>query len=122
VAHTFWLTGLAIGISAVGNALYFIANQSTLLKAADERSRGSVMSARYSVVQVSRVVGLGAGAAITTLASGSVTFKVTGLLLMLVAAVVTGWWLRTGDHRKAIYGDSRTPTSDRLGEATTHPE
>jgi MFS transporter, NRE family, putaive nickel resistance protein len=122
LAHTFLLTGLGIGISAVGNTVYFIVNQSTLLKAADERSRGSVMSTRYSVVQVSRVVGLGAGAAITSLASGSVTFRVTGLLLVLVAAIVTGWWLRAGAHREPVHGDARTAPPDRLGEAASHPE
>ncbi|MBJ7597326.1 MAG: hypothetical protein DLM67_24060 [Candidatus Nephthysia bennettiae] len=122
VAHTFLLTGLGIGISAVGNAIYFIVNQSTLLKAADERNRGSVMSTRYSVVQASRVVGLGAGAAITSLASGSVTFRVTGLLLVLVAAIVTAWWLRTGAHRQPVHGDARTAPPDLLGEAASHSE
>jgi MFS family permease len=123
LAHAFWLAGLCIGISAVGNALYFIVNQSALLKAADERSRGSVMSARYSVVQVSRIVGLGAGAAITSVGSGTATFRVTGLLLMLLAAIVTGWWLRADAQRQPIRAvESRTVPPDSLAEAASRPE
>lgn len=90
---SFWVAGTALGISAVGNALYFISNQSTLLKAADERSRGSVMSARYSVVQVCRVAGLTAGGALTSAVSGTLTFTISGVALMLAAVVVTRWWL-----------------------------
>ena len=122
LAHTFWLTGVAIGISAIGNALYFIANQSTLLKAADERNRGSVMSARYSVVQICRVLGLGAGAAITSATSGMLTFTITGILLLLVAAFVTRWWLQARAQPRASRGDPRTPPSDRLSEGASQPE
>jgi MFS family permease len=122
LAHTFWLTGVAIGISAIGNAIYFIANQSTLLKAADERSRGSVMSARYSVVQVCRVLGLGAGAAITSATSGMLTFTVTGVLLMLVAAFVTRWLRMSGARPRPSRGDRRTPPAERLSEAASQPD
>nr|MDQ6921971.1 MFS transporter [Candidatus Dormibacteraeota bacterium] len=122
LAHTFLLTGVAIGISAVGNALYFIANQSTLLKAGDERNRGSVMSARYSVVQVCRVLGLGAGAAITSASSGMLTFTITGVLLLLVAAFVTRWWLQGRPQSEPSQGAPLSPPSDRLSEAAGQPE
>jgi MFS transporter, DHA3 family, macrolide efflux protein len=101
LGHAFWIAGVAIAISAVGNALYFIANQSTLLKAADERSRGSVMSARYSVVQVSRVLGLGAGGTVTSAGSAMLTFTITGILLLVAAAVVSRWWLGATLRRRA---------------------
>jgi MFS family permease len=88
LAHMFWITGPAMAASAVGNALYFIANQSALLRAAHESQRGSVMSSRYTVVQSTRVLGLLAGAAITALASGAATLVVIGVLLLVVAVAV----------------------------------
>jgi hypothetical protein len=81
------------------------------------------MSARYSVVQVSRIAGLGAGAAITSVGSGTATFRVTGLLLMLLAAIVTGWWLRADAQRQPIRAvESRTVPPDSLAEAASRPE
>ena len=122
LVHTFWLTGVAIGLSAIGNALYFIANQSMLLKAADERNRGSVMSARYSVVQVSRILGLGAGAAITGATSGMLTFPITRILLLLVAAFVTRrWMLARAQPLAPSAGGPRTPV-DHLNEAARQPD
>jgi DHA3 family macrolide efflux protein-like MFS transporter len=122
LAHTFWLTGVGIGISAIGNALYFIANQSALLKAGDEPNRGSVMSARYSVVQVCRVLGLGAGAAITSATSGRLTFTITGVLLLLVAVFITRWWLGERAQLRPALGDPRPPPPERLSEAASRPE
>jgi MFS family permease len=117
LAHSFLLTGIGIGISAIGNALYFIANQSTLLKAADEHNRGSVMSARYSIVQVCRVLGLGAGAAITSAVSGSVTLTIVGLLLLLLAVVAGWWWIKSKTAEQPPREKPRLPPPDRLNEA-----
>jgi MFS family permease len=93
LAHNLWLTGAGIAISAIGNALYYVANQSALLKAADENSRGSVMSARYTVVQFGRVLGLAAGAAMTAAVSGAFTVTMVGVLLLPVAFVVGRLWI-----------------------------
>lgn len=93
LGHTFWVIGAGIVVSSVGNSLYFIANQSALLKAADDTFRGSVMSTRYTVTQSGRVIGLLAGAWITTLSSGSTTLAVIGLVLLAVAVPVSRWWL-----------------------------
>jgi MFS family permease len=99
LAHTFWLTGAGVAISAVGNAIYFISNQSTLLREAQEDNRGSVMSARYSVVQVARVVGLGAGAAVTTLGSGGTTLTLVGVVLLVLAAAAVPWLIQREGKR-----------------------
>jgi hypothetical protein len=109
LAHSFWLTGAGIAISAVGNALYFIGNQSALLKSADERSRGSVMSARYSVTQMGRVAGLFAGAALTSLFSGTVTLTVIGVLLVVLAAVAVRWWAQRGAQEQPPQPDQSPP-------------
>lgn len=101
LAETFWLTAVGLAVSAVGNALYFVANQSALLRAADENSRGTVMSARYTVVQVARVIGLLAGASITAVGSAELTLALLGLLLVLVALGVGRWWMtvRSGSRK-----------------------
>ena len=93
LADSFWLTGAGIAVASVGNILYFIANQTALLRAADETQRGTVMSARYSVTQFGKVIGLLAGASITALGSGRLTLALIGVVLLAVALPVGRWWL-----------------------------
>jgi MFS family permease len=88
---TFMLAGLAIAVSGLGNAVYSIMNNSALMEAADSTNRGTVMSVRFTVGQVTNAVGLVAGAAVTGWLGPLWAFSSFGLGLLIVAAAYTAF-------------------------------
>src|SRR5439155_21457865 len=79
------LATASIFLSGVGNAGYAVTNLSALMRAATDRNRGTVMAARLAATQLGSVVGLGLGAAVTTLAGPKTTFLVAAGLLCALA-------------------------------------
>jgi MFS family permease len=84
--HSVLITGLAVALGAVGNAIYSITNTSGIMDLAVTSNRGSVMSARFTVTRVSMALGLAGGAALTGWFGPLKAFSSVGLGLLSVAA------------------------------------
>jgi hypothetical protein len=61
------------------------------------------------VTQLGRVAGLFAGAALTSLFSGTVTLTVIGVLLVVLAAVAVRWWAQRGAQEQPPQPDQSPP-------------
>jgi MFS family permease len=80
-----WPATLAVAISGVGNAVYAVTNMSALMDAGSTLNRGTIMSARFTLTQAAKALGLGAGGLLTAGLGPRGSFTVFGAGLMAVA-------------------------------------
>jgi MFS family permease len=85
------LAGLAVAVSGVGNAVYSVTNNTALMEMAVSTNRGTVMSARFTMAQVAKGLGLATGAAMTVWLGPLRAFGFFGLGLLAEAAVFTAF-------------------------------
>lgn len=84
-------TTLAVCLSGIGNAVFSVTNSSALMDAATRFNRGTVMAARYTVNQVGKAIGLGAGAAVGMWIGPRLSFAVIAAVLAVVAGIQSGY-------------------------------
>ena len=60
-----YLVAVALFVASLGNAIYWVANQTALVEAADAENRGSVMATRLSLVQTASIAGTAVGGFVT---------------------------------------------------------
>lgn len=76
-------------LTGIANAVYSVRNRTALMEAAGAEEQGAVMSTRYSIAQASQIVGLGAGALVTALATPRGAFGVVAVGMLAVTAAIT---------------------------------
>ena len=79
------LIGAALFIASIGNPIYTVANQTALIEAADDTSRGTVMTTRFGLVQLASVVGTAVGGLVAKQAGPQFVYAVLGVGLVLLA-------------------------------------
>ena len=90
-----YIVAAALFVASLGNAIYWVANQTALVEAADANNRGSVMATRFSLVQTASIAGTAVGGFVTQ-AYGSngplVAYGVLaiGLILLGMFALAAG--------------------------------
>ena len=90
-----YLVAAALFVASLGNPIYWVANQTALVEAADPTNRGSVMATRFSLVQTASIAGTAVGGFVTQ-AYGSngplVAYGVLaiGLILLGMFALAAG--------------------------------
>jgi MFS family permease len=60
-----YIVAVALFVASLGNAIYWVANQTALVEAADASNRGSVMATRFSLVQTASIAGAAVGGFVT---------------------------------------------------------
>ena len=60
-----YFVAAALFIASLGNAIYWVANQTALVEAADASNRGSVMATRFGLVQTASIAGAAVGGFVT---------------------------------------------------------
>jgi putative nucleotidyltransferase with HDIG domain len=60
-----YIVAVALFVASLGNAIYWVANQTALVEAADAENRGSVMATRFSLVQTASIAGTAVGGFVT---------------------------------------------------------
>src|SRR5205823_7842401 len=60
-----YIVAAALFVASLGNAIYWVANQTALVEAADANNRGSVMATRFSLVQTASIAGTAVGGFVT---------------------------------------------------------
>jgi putative nucleotidyltransferase with HDIG domain len=86
------VVAVALFVASIGNPVFVISNQTALMEASDESSRGGVMASRYGLVQAGGISGLAIGGVITNVYSPPAAFGVLsiGLILLGMFAVAAG--------------------------------
>jgi hypothetical protein len=84
-----WPATLALALSGLASAVYSVSNTSALMDAASSANRGTVMSARFTVTQAGKAVGLGVGGLVTAWLGARTSFAAFGLGLAAVAVAYT---------------------------------
>jgi len=74
-----------VAISGAGNAVYAVTNMSALMDAGSSVNRGTIMSARFTLTQGAKALGLGAGGLLTGWLGPRGSFTAFGAGLMAVA-------------------------------------
>jgi MFS family permease len=87
---------LPIALSGAASAIYAATNSSALLQVADRYTRGTVMTVRFTISQVTKAVGLGAGALATSWLGPRHAFALIGVGLLVVATTYTAHLLVGG--------------------------
>lgn len=85
------LAAAAIALSGIGNAVYSVTNNSALMETADSSTRGTVMSARFTLTQTAKALGLAGGSVLTTWLGAQVAFLTFGLGLTLLAGAYSAF-------------------------------
>lgn len=75
---------LAVGVTGVANAVYAVANASSVMRAADGFNRGTLLTARFVIAQAALLVGVAVGAVAVTLAGPRWTFAATATGMALL--------------------------------------
>lgn len=60
-----YVVAAAIFVASLGNAIYYVANQTAVAESADPSNRGSVMATRFSLVQTASIGGTAVGGFVT---------------------------------------------------------
>jgi MFS family permease len=84
-----WPATLALAVSGLASAVYSVANTSALMDAASSANRGTVMSARFTVTQAGKAVGLAVGGLVTAWLGARSSFAAFGLGLAAIAVAYT---------------------------------
>lgn len=98
ISPQLWPAALGVAVSGVGNAVYSVTNNSALMEAADSTILGTVMSARFTLTQAAKAIGLAAGAGLTAWLGPRLAFAAFGIGLAVVAAAYSAF-LATGGGR-----------------------
>jgi MFS family permease len=85
LSPSLWPASLAVALSGVGNAVYAVTNMSALMDAGSTQNRGTIMSARFTLTQAGKALGLGAGGLVTAWLGPRGSFTAFGAGLMAVA-------------------------------------
>ncbi|MDQ6898317.1 MAG: MFS transporter [Candidatus Dormibacteraeota bacterium] len=75
---------VAVGVTGMANALYAVANASSIMRAADSVNRGTLLTARFVIAQAALLVGVAVGAVAVTLAGPHWTFAATATGMALL--------------------------------------
>jgi MFS family permease len=87
---------LPIALAGIASAGYAATNSAALLQVADPSTRGTIMTVRFTIGQVTLAAGLGAGAVATSLLGARHAFAAAGIGLLVEAAVFTTYLLLAG--------------------------
>ena len=60
-----YVVAAALFVASLGNAIYWVANQTALVEAADSSNRGSMMATRFSITQTASIAGAAVGGFVT---------------------------------------------------------
>ena len=87
-----YVIAAALFVASLGNAIYWVANQTALVETADASNRGSVMATRFSLVQTTSIAGTAVGGLITHAYGPLVAYGVLaiGLILLGMFALAAG--------------------------------
>jgi len=87
-----YVIAAALFVASLGNAIYWVANQTALVETADASNRGSVMATRFSLVQTTSIAGTAMGGLITHAYGPLVAYGVLaiGLILLGMFALAAG--------------------------------
>ena len=91
IAASPWIevTLVAFAVTGVANAVYSVRSRTALMEGAPDDEQGSVMATRYSIAQVSQIVGFGLGALVAAVATARGAFVVVGAGMLLFAGLLT---------------------------------
>ncbi|MBO0701520.1 MAG: MFS transporter [Candidatus Dormibacteraeota bacterium] len=91
IAASLWnpVTLVAFALTGVANAVYSVRGRTALMQRAPDDEQGSVMATRYSVAQVSQLIGLGLGALVTAIATPRGAFVLVGVGMLGFAGLLT---------------------------------
>jgi MFS family permease len=87
----YWLVAILLVFASAGNPIYSVANVTALMEASDGSNRGTIMSSRFAITQLSLIFGAAAGAIVSRLVGPAVTYGILGaglIGLALVAAIL----------------------------------
>jgi MFS family permease len=65
LTNEIYVVAAALFVASLGNAIYWVANQTALVEAADASNRGSVMATRFGLVQTASIAGAAVGGFVT---------------------------------------------------------
>jgi predicted MFS family arabinose efflux permease len=85
-----WACAALLFAASVGNPIYSVGNQTTLLELGNSENRGSLMTSRFGVSQTALIGGAAAGGMITNVFGPQFTYGVVGLGLLAVAFIAFG--------------------------------
>jgi MFS family permease len=109
-----WPATVALAVSGLASAVYSVTNTSALMDAASNLNRGTVMSARFTITQAGKAVGLGVGGLVTAWLGPRNSFAAFGLGLAAVAAAYT-FFLLNQRRAPAAPGATAMQTLHRRG-------
>jgi HD-GYP domain-containing protein (c-di-GMP phosphodiesterase class II)/predicted MFS family arabinose efflux permease len=87
-----YIVAAALFVASLGNAIYWVANQTALVEAADASNRGSMMATRFSLVQTASIAGAALGGFVTQAYGPLVAYGMLaiGLILLGMFALAAG--------------------------------
>lgn len=83
------LTLVAFAVTGIANAAYSVRSRTALMERAPDDEQGTVMATRYSIAQVSQIIGFGLGALVAAAATARGAFLVVGAGMLVFAALLT---------------------------------
>lgn len=91
IAASSWVavTLVAFAVTGFANAVYSVRSRTALMQGAPEDEQGSVMATRYSIAQVSQIIGFGVGALVAAAATARGAFVLVGAGMLLFAGLLT---------------------------------
>jgi len=107
LSPSLWPAAAAIAISGVGNAVYSVTNNSALMESVESGIRGTLMSARFTLTQTAKAVGLAAGSLLTAWLGASLAFTAIGIGLALTAAAYTAFETSSAKNILPPHGGGR---------------
>lgn len=92
VSPWIWLVGIFLLVASAGNPIYSVGNVTALMEASDSSNRGTIMSSRFAITQVTVIAGAAVGGFVSEILGPQTTYGVLGgglLCLALVAAFIS---------------------------------
>ncbi|MBO0707608.1 MAG: MFS transporter [Candidatus Dormibacteraeota bacterium] len=91
IAASPWIavTLIAFAVTGVANAVYSVQSRTALMRRAPDDEQGSVMATRYSIAQVSQIIGFGLGALVAAAATARGAFLLVGAGMLAFAVLLT---------------------------------
>jgi putative nucleotidyltransferase with HDIG domain len=109
VSHNLILTGLALLVASVGNAIYIIAITTNLLEMGKQGNRGSIMAARFGAAQGALVGGTAIGGILVTVLGPHVTYAVLAVGLLALAVTANRFTRDSGQMSSGPMLEARPP-------------
>jgi MFS family permease len=89
VSPWIWLVAVFLLVASAGNPIYSVGNVTALMEASDSTNRGTIMSSRFAITQLTVIAGAAVGGFLCQIYGGQTTYGVLGVGLLCLA-IVTG--------------------------------